>query len=180
MTIGIGYQDYIQKRIDNKEYNFCDRHLEAKGNERYLIYFGRAHVSDFETGIQVREHLKIGRGKFASAVMRGRNQCGIDFRIYIELILKYDKDTRIAEGIIKEMLEHRNIKTCSQGQTELYNIKDSELKKTVMTIVDVLKSETTMPILEINNYYDDEILLMSNKKRYRNTTLDNFFDETHL
>jgi len=145
---GIGYQEYKTLRLNE---GYSPSNMEDKGNERFLIYFGRAHVTDFESNQPCRGHLKIGRGKFATAIMRGRNQPGIDFRIYAELILPNDAATRVVERIIEDALGHRNLKF-SQGQQEMYNISDDDLETTVNTIVDIVEAETDYKILEKNFY----------------------------
>jgi hypothetical protein len=126
--------------------------MEQSGNERYLIYFGRAHLTDHESGTECRGHLKIGRGKFATALMRGRNQPGIDFRVYAELILRDNQATKDIEDIIKDALAHRNM-VFSQGQLEMYNIKDDEIETVLTTIADIVRAETNHEILETNYYY---------------------------
>jgi hypothetical protein len=129
--------------------------MEQSGNERYLIYFGRAHLTDHESGAECRGHLKIGRGKFATALMRGRNQPGIDFRVYAELILRDNQATKDIEDIIKDALAHRNM-TFSQGQREMYNIKDDEIETVLTTIADIVRAETDHEILETNYYTQGE------------------------
>jgi hypothetical protein len=57
----------------------------------------------------------------------------------------------LAEEIVKDVLGHKNI-PMSQGQQELYDIKDSELKKVVNTIVEVIRAETEFEPLEINYF----------------------------
>jgi hypothetical protein len=145
---GIGYQEYKKIRLNE---GHTGTTMEHAGNERYLIYFGRAHVADHETGVECRGHLKIGRGKFATALMRGRNQPGIDFRIYAELILENNQATKDVEEIIKDALEHRNMKF-SQGQREMYNISDAEIETTLSAIVEIVEAETGHKILETNYY----------------------------
>jgi hypothetical protein len=148
MSKGIGYQEYRRKRLSE---GLSASKIEAAGNERFLIYFGRAHVVDHETGTVARGKLKIGRGKFATALMRGRNQPGIDFRIYAELILENNRATQIAEDELKAELSAHNA-SMSQGQRELYDFADSELQATVDRIVARIKSQTNLRIIETNYY----------------------------
>jgi hypothetical protein len=138
---GIGYQQY--RNLYNKP--------EKKGKERFLVYFGRAHITDHETGVESRGLLKIGRGKFATALMRSRNQPGVDFRIYAELIFSSNEQTYQAENVIKNVLSHKNMKM-SQGQKELYDISDKDLKKVVKTCVDVIKAETLFSPIKVKKY----------------------------
>lgn len=170
---GIGYHGYSEFRKLNEGHQISRGAQERPGNERYIIYFGRAYVQDFETGVLARGPLKIGRGKFASALMRGRNQPGIDFRIYAEIVLDSNEATYICEEIIKDALGHRNIKG-KQGQKELYNIKDKELKKTVETIVSIFQSEVfSHNILEVVHFLTDKNhdvkTFRKNKKQNVNT-----------
>jgi len=146
---GIGYQEYRKNRL-NEGYSASE--IESVGNERFLIYFGRAHLVDHETGIEGRGYLKIGRGKFATALMRGRNQPGIDFRIYSEIILESNQATKDIEELIKIHLWQYN-KTFSQGQREMYDISDTDLGSKVDHIVSLAKHRTYHVIREVNHYY---------------------------
>lgn len=162
MSVGIGYQEYRELYQIKRE---------KPGNERFLIYFGRAHVIDHLTGIEARGPMKIGRGKFASAIMRGRNQPGVDFRVYSEIILADNNSTYACEDIIESILEHRNIEM-SQNQQELYDIKDEELRHTVETVVEVLKAELPdVIILDVKHYFDTDHTMMINMAN----TLERFF-----
>jgi hypothetical protein len=163
--IGIGYQDY--KSLYEKNGG------EIEGNERFLIYFGRAHVVDHISNFTARGPLKIGRGKFATAIMRGRNQPGVDFRIYSELILQSNEDTYLAETIIKDALSHRNIEM-EQNQKELYDISDDELQYVVDTAADIVKSEGYISILEKNHYFKTSTPMIKEVFRKENT-LESFF-----
>jgi len=152
MIKGKGYQEYKRMRMLNE--NLTATQIEKAGNERYLIYFGRAHLKDHEFNVLVRGDMKIGRGKFATALQRGRNQSGIDFRIYAEIILDSNKATHDAEAILKDILSHRHLKY-NQGQAEMYNINDNELETTVKTVAEVISNETSHNVLEINFYHEE-------------------------
>lgn len=128
--LGIGYQEAKQKRFDE---GFARSQIEKRGNEEYLLYFARAHIVDHETGLEARGQLKIGRGKFKTALQRGRNQPGVDFRIYAEVLVESNADTYHIENIVKRVLSYRNV-VGSQGQRELYDISDDELYDTVKNI----------------------------------------------
>ena len=128
--LGIGYQEAKRKRVDE---GFARSQIEKRGNEEYLLYFARAHIVDFETGLEARGQLKIGRGKFKTALQRGRNQPGVDFRIYAEVLVKSNADTYQIENIVKRILSNRNVPG-SQGQRELYDISDDELYDIVKNI----------------------------------------------
>lgn len=147
MPKGIGYQEYRNNRMINEGLRAGD--IEKAGNERYLLYFGRAHVIDHETGIEARGPLKIGRGKFATALMRGRNQPGIDFRIYAELVLDTNDATSDAEDISK-MIFGKSRMCMDQNQQECYDIKDADVADAVITVSDQITSMTRHRILETN------------------------------
>lgn len=143
--VGIGYQEARELRLAE---GLKKSEIESKGNESYLIYFGRAHLTDFETGMECRGPLKIGRGKFMTALMRGRNQPGIDFRVYAEIKVETNDDTYALESVAKEIFKHRNI-IGSQGQRELYDFKDEELYDVVYDLVEVAFECKNVRIKEI-------------------------------
>ena len=163
--IGIGYQQYRNLYEEIKSEN-C-------GQERYLIYFGRAHIVDHETEVNSRGFLKIGRGKFATALMRGRNQPGVDFRIYAELIFSTNEQTYLAEKVIKDVMSHKNIKM-SQGQRELYDISDAELNEAVDVCVSVIKAETYFEPIEVQKYFLHDHPTKIEKNTKRENTLSSF------
>lgn len=142
MTMGIGYQEERDRRMSE---GIRSSSIEDSGNEKYIVYFGRAHVIDHQSKIEARGPLKIGRAKFASALMRGRNQPGVDFRIYAEIVFHSNRATEIAEKFIARKLEHKNIRY-SQGQQELYNILDSELPQIFNDIVQDLKHDPKLKV----------------------------------
>ncbi len=141
--IGIGYQE-SRKQQKAKGKN------ESAGHEEFLLYFGRAHLVDEATGVEARGLLKIGRGKYKTALMRGRNQPGIDFRVYAEIIVSNNYETHWIENLAKTLLKEKNI-LGSQGQRELYRISDSEITNTVNSVVSAAK-EQDVNILEVNFY----------------------------
>lgn len=147
MPKGIGYQEYRTKRMISEGLRSGD--IEKTGNERYLLYFGRAHVIDHESKTEARGPLKIGRGKFATALMRGRNQPGIDFRIYAEIILDTNDATTDAEEISKDLLRDSRL-TMDQNQQECYSIGDDGIADTVEMIADQIRSTTCHKIQEVN------------------------------
>lgn len=149
---GIGYQEARKKRFDEGFSGSGENGLESKGNEEFLIYFGRACVNDFETDTPARGQLKIGRGKYKTALQRGRNQPGIDFRIYAEIILYENEATHRVEKLITKTFKDRNIKG-SQGQKELYNFSDDELFDLVYTIEELVGDFLPdVKIKEVNFY----------------------------
>tara|TARA_Y100000310_G_scaffold35919_1_gene33880 strand:+ start:367 stop:867 length:501 start_codon:yes stop_codon:yes gene_type:complete len=148
---GIGYQEARKKRFDEGFSGSGANGLESRGNEEFIIYFGRACVNDFETKVPARGLLKIGRGKWKTALQRGRNQPGIDFRIYAEILLYTNEDTHTVEKLITKTFKNRNVKG-SQGQKELYNFTDVEIVDLVYTTEEIINDFTDVKIKEVNFY----------------------------
>lgn len=151
MQLGIGYQDARKQR---KQEGFTATNMEGRGNEEFLVYFGRAHITDFEKYLVARGLLKVGRGKWKTALMRGRNQPGVDFRIYAEILLTNNDDTKIVEKIIKNNFKEKNVRG-SQGQKELYDVSDNELYDFVYTIVEIAQDCYNVDIKKVNFYMKD-------------------------
>jgi hypothetical protein len=151
MFEGIGYQD-MRSKVFNESGLVNRTDIEKEGNEKFVIYFGRAVVDDFETGVTARGQLKIGRGKFITAIQRGRNQPGIDFRIYAEIVVGKNSDTYVLERLIKKTFLERNL-IGSQGQRETYSFTDDEIADVVYTIEEMTKD--FYPDVEIKkvNFY---------------------------
>jgi hypothetical protein len=150
---GIGYQEARKKRFRE---GFTGSNLEMKGNEEFLLYFGRAHITDFKTGRSARGLLKVGRGKFKTALMRGRNQPGVDFRVYAEIIVSTNADTHAIERIAQTILKDNSVKG-TQGQRELYNVGDDELFDVVNDIAEVAQDCSNVAVKEINFYTNNTI-----------------------
>lgn len=146
MFTGIGYQEYKSRRVLVENLRPSD--IERAGNERFILYFGRAHVIDHTTGVVARGPLKIGRGKFATALMRGRNQPGIDFRLYAEIVVDSNDATNDAEYIAKSLFE-KSHKPMSQNQQECYDIEDDKIPDCVDGVVAKLRA-THHNVLEVN------------------------------
>ena len=102
---GLGYQDARQQRMSE---GYTASNMEERGHEEFLVYFGRAHITDFEKCLIARGLLKVGRGKWKTALMRGRNQPGVDFRIYAEIFLTNNDDTKIVEKIVKDNFKDKH------------------------------------------------------------------------
>jgi len=143
MIKGIGYLEYCRERM-NEGYTTQQKKdgtgYEQPGQERYVLYFARSHVEDFESGVIARGHMKVGQAKYLSAVMRTRNQPGNDFRCYAEVVLHNLEQTFDAEALVKKIYKDRRIKL-TQNQQELYNFNDSELNEIVYNVVDKLGIE---------------------------------------
>lgn len=133
MVKGIGYQAVKQLRFNE---GYIASTIENVGNEEYILYFGRAHIYDHETGIEARGRMKVGRGKFLTALLRGRNQPGVDFRVYATITVSTNAETHMIERVAADLLKDRNV-IGSQGQKEMYNISDEELFFIVNDIAEV-------------------------------------------
>ena len=120
---------------------------EQKGNERYVLYFARSHIEDFETGQIARGHMKIGQAKYLSAVMRTRNQPGNDFRCYAEIVMAELQHTFDAEALMKKLYKGRRLQL-TQNQQEMYNFSDEELTG----VIDYLTSKLPFTPKEIKYY----------------------------
>lgn len=152
---GIGYQANRKQRLME---GFGGNRMESAGNERYLVYFGRAHLTDHETNAETRGYMKIGRGKFATAIQRGRNQPGVDFRIYGEIILDSNDATHEVEKLISNALRFKH-KEFDQGQSEMYDIADDELETIMIDMAKIVRADR-WKILELNMYNKDKKISM--------------------
>jgi hypothetical protein len=148
---GIGYQSYRKLRIAE---GIPPGSIEFKGYERYCVYWGRSHQIDHESGLVARGPLKFGRGKFTTALQRGRNEGGADFRIYAEIILDSEAATYAVENKISEMMYGRR-EVGDQGQRELYDILDNEIENTVKISAQLIEDETDFWIHEVNLYLNE-------------------------
>ncbi|MEN6623132.1 MAG: hypothetical protein ABFD50_16495, partial [Smithella sp.] len=83
-------------------------------------------------------------------LMRGRNQPGIDFRIYVEIVLANNNDTHLVERIAQGILSERHL-TFSQGQQEMYNVSDNELLDFVNKVV-LKAGDYSVNILSVATY----------------------------
>ena len=148
MSIGLGYKGACQLRIDEgyttQNSKIKGDGYEEQGHERYCLYFGRSHIIDHETGVSARGLLKVGRAKYLSALIRGRNQPGNDFRIYYAIYVPNDRQTWLLEEIFKKKYKSRNV-IGDEGQQELYNIKDEEIKEIVDDISEHAKDINLNP-----------------------------------
>lgn len=122
--IGKSFKDLKEERMAE---GISSGKMETPGNEQYCVYFARAHVVDHETNSVARGPLKIGRAKYLTTVVRGRNQSGIDFRTYARIIVETNDESWSTESDIKSLLEHKHMPG-TQNQKELYNLTDVELK----------------------------------------------------
>ena len=145
---GIGYQG--NKKVVSRSGK------ETSGDEDYCIYVGRSHTIDFENNrVEARSLLKIGRAKFTTAIQRGRNEGGSDFRIYAKILLISNEHTWLAESIVKNLVGHRRIRG-SEGQMELYDITDNEICKVVTEICEVIEAELLVPAISAWIYEDEK------------------------
>lgn len=147
--MSIGYADYCELR--SKDENLKKSDLEKDQNPRWCIYFGRSHVIDFETGILARGPLKVGKAKYANTLIRGRSQDGSNFRLYAEIVLESETALLDADKIIKTYFLDWNIPG-EENQTELYNIKDSEIPNFIKFASELILNKTGHNITRINDF----------------------------
>lgn len=147
---GIGYQDNRKQRFEE---GIRKSDIEKPGFERFCIYWGRSHVKDHETGIEARGYLKVGRAKYTTALQRGRNEGGADFRLYAEVILESNKATHDFEAALKILFADKN-KIGDQGQKELYDVRDHEIADMVLKLANYMRLNSVHQICKINLYDD--------------------------
>ena len=138
---GIGYQERKKQRkglFEHKSHPASE--IEKTKNAEFHIYFGRAHLKDFESSLKVRGKMKVGRGKFTTAIQRQRNQPGVDFRLYYILEFYTNEASWACEKIIKDLYSSRN-KKGDQGQQELYDFKDNEIPSIMKEVKKYLKGK---------------------------------------
>ena len=129
---GKGYKELKQRRLDE---GIPAGRTETPENAEYCVYIGRAHLHDHETGVLARGPVKMGRAKYTETIARGRNQSGIDFRIYAQIMVETDRDSWHLESVFHELLKDHHF-VGSQGQRELYRVSDAELKNVLTKFSD--------------------------------------------
>ena len=147
--------DFIQYCDFRRSRGTPKNHLETE--PRHCLYFARNHQVDHRGGPTAIGYLKIGRALYANTLQRGRNQGGGDFRLYAELLLSSETETRRMEDMAKLVCANRKWYT-SIGQDELYDIKDDELGDTIKMICDAAAKIHNLPVLEINTWFACEDL----------------------
>ena len=119
---------------------------------RHVLYFARNHQEDHRGGPTAVGYLKIGRAMYANTLQRGRNQGGGDFRLYAEVLLSSEDETRRIEEVAALVCMNRHHHS-SIGQNELYDIGDEELRDTIDKICDAAAKIHSIRSLEINTWF---------------------------
>ena len=119
---------------------------------RHVRYFARNHQEDHRGGPTAVGYLKIGRAMYANTLQRGRNQGGGDFRLYAEVLLSSEDETRRIEEVAALVCMNRHHHS-SIGQNELYDIGDEELRDTIDKICDAAAKIHSIRSLEINTWF---------------------------
>lgn len=146
---GLGYSEYKKMRINE---GIMPSKIEKAGNERYAVYLMRGHMVDHESLNFCRGHAKIGRAKFVTALLRGRNQSGVDNRVYAEIQVSNNEETHRLEKLAHSMLSDRKLQFF-QGQEEMYNIKDSEIVDIFNQLADTARNlDFPINVLEVKFY----------------------------
>lgn len=146
---GLGRLEYTQDRLCNE--NILPSLLEEEGCEKFVLYLGRTYLQDARTGFIAASELKIGRAKFLTAIMRGRNQGGVDFRVHAEIVFSNNKGTHESEKFVTKYYLHRN-KPGTQGQTEMYDFLDDEIPGILSTVVAEMQKFTDFDVLDCIDY----------------------------
>ena len=87
-------------------------------------------------------HMKLGRCNNAAALQRGRAQGGANWWFVGFYPMSTNASTYIASKHIKTILSKRRIPG-AQGQTEIYNIKESELDSIIIPLLEELGYSST-------------------------------------
>jgi hypothetical protein len=136
-TQGIGYHAYRNSIMFHE--NKTSTQLEKEEYERYTVYFGRMHLTDFSTKLHAIGPLKIGQSKWPTSILRGRNEGGGQFRVYGEIVFYHKHQMKESEILIHDLFKSRSIKG-EEGQKELFNILDSEIDAAINDSIAMLVS----------------------------------------
>lgn len=138
---------------------YCDfrRHHGTPKNRletepRHVLYFARNHQVDHRGGPTAIGYLKIGRAKYANTIQRGRNQGGGDFRLYAEVLLSSEAETRQVEEVAALVCQSKHWYSAI-GQCELYDLHDHELADTLDKICQSAAKIHSIRALEINTWF---------------------------
>lgn len=145
--------DYIQYCDFRRRKGSAQNRLEK--DPRHCLYFARNHQIDHRGGPTAIGHLKIGRAIYANTVQRGRNQGGGDFRLYAEILLQSEAESRNMEEVAALVCVNRHWHS-PIAQTELYDIRDEELAGTVTMISEGAAKIHGIRSLEINTWFECE------------------------
>jgi|DEB0MinimDraft_10_1074344.scaffolds.fasta_scaffold121673_2 hypothetical protein len=166
------------------------KHTEFFGKDNdFCLYAGRMHTVDHQDpNIVARGILKLGRGKALNPIQRGRGQGGSNFKVYGKIQLHNNDDTWIGERTIKKICHHRNVPG-DEGQMELYDYKDEEIKDVILEISCSLRFDSDIDIVSSMLFYNDtdepEIIFganeshetWSNRYRFTNNSLKQILSE---
>ena len=145
------------------------KHTEIFGKDNdFCLYAGRMHTVDHQdANIVARGILKLGRGKALNPIQRGRGQGGSNFKIYGKIQLHNNADTWTGEKTIKKICRHRNV-LGDEGQMELYDYKDEEIKDVILEISNSLCFDSDIDIVSSMLFYSEtdkpEIIFGADKK----------------
>ena len=116
--------------------------LGYSDSKTYAIYAGFQEISG------TRSHIKLGRCNNAAALQRGRAQGGANWWFIGFYPMSTNASTYIASKHIKESLAKSRIPG-AQGQTELYNIKESEIDSIIIPLLQELGYSSTNIVADI-------------------------------
>jgi hypothetical protein len=110
--------------------------LGYSDSKTYAIYAGYQEIAG------TRSHMKLGRCNNAAALQRGRAQGGANWWFVGFYPMATNASTYIASKHIKENLAKLRVPGI-QGQTELYSIKETEIDKLIIPLMEELGYSTT-------------------------------------
>jgi hypothetical protein len=110
--------------------------LGYSDSKTYAIYAGFQEIAG------TRSHMKLGRCNNAAALQRGRAQGGANWWFVGFYPMSTNASTYIASKHIKESLAKLRVPGV-QGQTELYSIKEIEIDKLIIPLMEELGYSTT-------------------------------------
>lgn len=129
---GIGYQEY--KNLRKYRENLRSSQLEHQDYKRHIVYFGRMHLTDYSSNIEVVGPMKIGKTYYPTSLFRARNEAGGEFRLYAEIVLYNQFEMDLIERIAHRTLNDHRIEG-PQGQKELFNLLNIDLDQHIDSVL---------------------------------------------
>lgn len=129
---GIGYQEYKKLRKDRE--NLRSSQLEHQDYKRHIVYFGRMHLTDYSSNIEVVGPMKVGKTYYPTSLFRARNEAGGEFRLYAEIVLYEPSQMDRIERLAHRTLNSYRIEG-PQGQKELFNLSNTDLDQHIDSIL---------------------------------------------
>ncbi len=168
---GIGSQAYRNWRACRE--NVKVSWLEEPAYYRHVVYWGRQHLWDVDTGVQARGYFKVGKSVALTSMFRQRNEGGGEFRVYAEIHVEDNQELSRSEYLAHCMLQHKRVKG-AENQQELFDIKDSELEHSLATVYVQLCKHNIHPVEVI--LFDQDMAVPWQPGAHTQTTLKGLLD----